>query len=223
MKLTEQQIEQLFTFTKKHLVEHYDVQVELVDHLANAIEAQWAENPNISFEDALEKEFKSFGVFGFTGLVEQKQHALQAHYWSIIKKEIIRFFTIPKIIFTALLVYLLFNVFSHPTALVQQIWTGVEIALFIVTICVWIYQMRRLKKGNRKYLLYAICNYFYSLPVLFIVYFQSHNSRDLNFLWTIIKTSLTAFYILFCIILFTKILPMLKHEIKEVEKKYNLL
>ena len=76
MKLTQEQIDALFTFTKKHLVEHYDVQVELVDHLANAIEAQWAENPDISFEEALDKEYKSFGVFGFSGLVEQKQAAL---------------------------------------------------------------------------------------------------------------------------------------------------
>ena len=81
MKLSAEQIEQLFTFTKKHYVEHYDVQVELVDHLANAIEDQWKENPNILFEDALQTEFKKFGIFGFTGLVEQKQAALQNHYW----------------------------------------------------------------------------------------------------------------------------------------------
>ena len=73
MKLSTEQIEHLFNFTKKHYVEHYDVQVELVDHLANAIEDQWKENPNILFEDALQTEFKKFGVFGFTSLVEQKK------------------------------------------------------------------------------------------------------------------------------------------------------
>ncbi len=95
MKLSAEQIDALFIFIKKHLVEHYDVQVELVDHLANAIEDQWKENPNISFEDALQKEYKNFGVFGFSGLVEQKQAALQNHYWRIIKKEFISFFSIP--------------------------------------------------------------------------------------------------------------------------------
>ena len=65
MKLSTEQIEQLFNFTKKHYVEHYDVQVELVDHLANAIEDQWKENPNILFEDALQTEFNKFGIFGF--------------------------------------------------------------------------------------------------------------------------------------------------------------
>ncbi len=56
-KITEQEINQIFYFTKKHYVEFYDVQVELVDHLANAIEDQWKENSNISFEDALQIEF----------------------------------------------------------------------------------------------------------------------------------------------------------------------
>ena len=87
-KLSQEQIDQLFVFTKKHLVEHYDVQVELVDHLANAIEAEWEINPNISFTAALEKEYKNFGVFGFSGLVEQKQATLQNHYWNVIKRDI---------------------------------------------------------------------------------------------------------------------------------------
>ncbi|WP_320240732.1 hypothetical protein [Tenacibaculum sp. 1B UA] len=38
MKLTDQHIEQLYKFTRQHYVEHYDVQTELVDHLANDIE-----------------------------------------------------------------------------------------------------------------------------------------------------------------------------------------
>ena len=45
MKLTQQQIDRLYQFTRQHYVEWYDLQTELVDHLANAIEAQWQENP----------------------------------------------------------------------------------------------------------------------------------------------------------------------------------
>jgi hypothetical protein len=41
MQLTTSQIDQLFTFTRQHYVEWYDLQSELVDHLANSIEAQW--------------------------------------------------------------------------------------------------------------------------------------------------------------------------------------
>mgnify|MGYP000193300158 CR=1 FL=1 len=36
--ITEVQYESLFAFCRKHYVQYYDVQVELVDHLAEAIE-----------------------------------------------------------------------------------------------------------------------------------------------------------------------------------------
>ena len=49
MKLTDTQIQDLYTFTRKHYVEYYDVQTELVDHLANDIEATWKENPEVIF------------------------------------------------------------------------------------------------------------------------------------------------------------------------------
>jgi hypothetical protein len=53
MKLTTLQIDQLFTFTRQHYVEWCDLQSELVDHLANAIKAQWQENPTFTFDQAL--------------------------------------------------------------------------------------------------------------------------------------------------------------------------
>ena len=72
MKLTTSQIDQLFIFTRQNYVEYYDLQSELVDHLANAIEMQWQENPNRSIDEALHIEFKKFGVFGFMDVVEKR-------------------------------------------------------------------------------------------------------------------------------------------------------
>ena len=40
MQLTPAQIQKLYAFTIKHYVVHYDLQTELVDHLANGIEEQ---------------------------------------------------------------------------------------------------------------------------------------------------------------------------------------
>jgi len=65
MELTEKQTEELYIFTRQHFVEYYDVQTELVDHLANDIEQISEENPNLSFEEARDKSFKKFGIFGF--------------------------------------------------------------------------------------------------------------------------------------------------------------
>ncbi|WP_299114799.1 hypothetical protein [uncultured Winogradskyella sp.] len=109
MKLTKLQINQLYSFTQKHYVEWYDVQTELVDHLANGIEAQWRDNPNIPFEKALKTEFKKFGVMGFGNVIEEKTKALNKRYWRLIWKNFKDFFILPKIILTLFLIWLYYK------------------------------------------------------------------------------------------------------------------
>ena len=116
MKLTTSQIDQLFTFTRQHYVEYYDVQSELVDHLANAIEKQWQENPNRSFEEALHIDFSKFGVFGFMDVVEKRQAVLGKKYNGLVWQHFKDFFGIPKIVLTIAMTLLLFtfiNVSAH--------------------------------------------------------------------------------------------------------------
>ena len=84
MKLTKDHIENLYQFTQKHYVEWYDLQTELVDHLANSIEEQWKQNPKLSFEDALQLEFKKFGVCGFMDVVEERKIALHKKYKKLV-------------------------------------------------------------------------------------------------------------------------------------------
>jgi hypothetical protein len=112
MKLTESQINQLYTFTQKHYVDWYDVQTELVDHLANGIEEHMAQNPNETFESALNAEFKKFGIMGFSDVIEEKTKALNKTYWHLIWNYIKAFFKPPKIILTFLLIYIYFEVLT---------------------------------------------------------------------------------------------------------------
>lgn len=104
-KLNSEQINQLYAFTRQHFVEWYDLQSELVDHLANAIEQEWQQNPNRTFEEILNKEFQKFGVFGFMGVVEERQKFLNKKYSRLIWSYYKEFFGLPKIILTAALVY----------------------------------------------------------------------------------------------------------------------
>lgn len=112
MKLTQEQIERLYQFTRQHYVEYYDLQTELVDHLAYAIEAEWQENPKLTFEEILQKEFKKFGVFGFMDVVEKRQAALNRKYNGIFWNHFMAFFELPKIIGTMLLITALFYFFK---------------------------------------------------------------------------------------------------------------
>jgi hypothetical protein len=109
MKLNQEQIQQLYIFTRQHYVEHYDVQTELVDHLANDIEQIWQEKPNLSFEDARAISFKKFGVFGFMDVYGAKQGALHKKYMKILWEHAKAWFRLPKIISTIAFFYFFYT------------------------------------------------------------------------------------------------------------------
>ena len=104
------QIKALYNFTRQHYVEHYDLQTELVDHLANDIEAIWENQPELSFEATRDKSFKKFGIFGFMIVVEQRQKAMAKRYRNYLFEEIKSWFAIPKIIITVSLFALIYFV-----------------------------------------------------------------------------------------------------------------
>lgn len=89
------------------------MQNELVDHLANAIEAQWEINPDKDFETALQEEFKKFGVYGFLNVVEARQKAIEKRYYKIILREIKAFLNLPRIVLTVALFLLSFNLLTQ--------------------------------------------------------------------------------------------------------------
>jgi hypothetical protein len=77
MELNKEQIAELFSFTEKKFVQWYDVQVEIVDHLANKIEAEMEQNVTLDFKTALSKVYASFGIFGFARIVKQKEEQVR--------------------------------------------------------------------------------------------------------------------------------------------------
>ena len=96
--LAQKEIQQLYKFTRQHYVEHYDVQTELVDHLANDIEQIWQKQPTLSFETARDISFRKFGVFGFMEVVEARAKALNKKYWRLVWEVFKQFFNIPQIV-----------------------------------------------------------------------------------------------------------------------------
>jgi hypothetical protein len=138
-KLNEEEVSQLFEFCEFHNVRYYDVQVELVDHLASAIEDLWKTKPEMPFEEAVFTTGEKFGVdpyfeidsesllpaplglkktesSGFAAIVAAKEKELRRKYerlqWEYIKE----FFRLPKIILTlaiTLTLFLVFRVSSH--------------------------------------------------------------------------------------------------------------
>jgi hypothetical protein len=154
MKLTEEQIQELYKFTRAHFVYHFDLQTELVDHLAYGIEAQWIKNPNSNFQEALNKEFKKFGIFGFQDVITERQKTLSKRYWKIILHFYQEYFTLPKLAMSLLLVVALFSILDYyPTFYQRYILIGIFVVFLIRSTIKLTKYTRKLKKKERKWML----------------------------------------------------------------------
>jgi len=233
-KITEQEINQIFDFTKKHYVEFYDVQVELVDHLANAIEEQWKESPKLPFEEGLQIEFKKFGIFGFTGLVEQKQAELNKYYNKMLWNEVLQFISIPKVVVTIALYLVIYFVLKYTGKLGEIIALGaliISFTFFIIDGLRYIYKIRKeQKKQGKSWLIQSVANTVFSLPTIGIggSYFSIVNrffeqnvgisNAGLHFLTTFLVIQTICMFVFYNVIK-----PNLKQTILETEKRYQLI
>jgi len=149
MNLTEEQVQNLYNFVRSRHVEFYDIQTELVDHLANDIEFIWTENPELTFLQARSQAFKKFGISGFSKIVEKKQKQLTKHYWKLTWIFFKDYFKLPKIIFTSFLITLTYLIldFIPNKNIFLNIWVIVWVitGFFILT-----YRVTRLKKLQKK-------------------------------------------------------------------------
>lgn len=96
--LEKEQIKSLFDFCRLHGVEYFEVQEELVDHLAKAIDEKMRGNPTLNFDDALEEVYRGFGPAGFVWMDEESEEIAvrnaRREYFQAVKKE----FTWPQIL-----------------------------------------------------------------------------------------------------------------------------
>lgn len=146
-KLTDQEVEKLFAFTRKHYVRYYDLQVELVDHLAEGIEQHWIEKEDLSFEDALNAQFRKFGIHGFSHLVRDKKKALQRKYRRIQWQLIGEFYTLPKVFMTLAITLLIFTGFQ--LSLNNNYFVFVLLGVYAITFLVYYFwHYKKLLKLN---------------------------------------------------------------------------
>ncbi len=186
-KLNEEQVAQLFVFIRKHFVEYYDLQCELADHLANGIEAAWEQNPALTFDEALQREFRKFGIFGFQDVVEKRTISLQKKYYHLLWGYFKNFLRLPVVAGTisAIIAVRLLLQLSH--------WIfGVLIFGMIIIGMVRLYRLRKnykekLKRTGRKWLLedtiYACGGAGVLLNVPLQLYINIKTVPSANMLW----------------------------------------
>jgi hypothetical protein len=111
--LTENEIKSLFDFVKSKYVSYIDLQYELVDHLASAIEDEMSCDHCLSFEKALNKVYARFPITGFTHFVNSKQIGLKSYWRSKMFSILKGYFKLPKIFITLLLTIAFFMLYLN--------------------------------------------------------------------------------------------------------------
>lgn len=188
-KVTPEEVEKLYVFTRQHYVEYYDLQTELVDHLANAIEERWEENSSLKFQENLQIEFKKFGVFGFMDIVEKRQRAMGKRYQKLLWKETKEILTKPLVLSICIVLAAIFTlILKLPQG--YAIMMGIFCALTPAYITLLLIRRYRKKKGSlpeKKYLLESIImqnEQAFGLFALPFYIFQFLNHTDFVFLHT---------------------------------------
>jgi hypothetical protein len=109
-KVTPEETKALFGFCHKHYVSQYDLQIELVDHLASAIEEQWKENRDLPFQKALMNSFGKFGIYGFSKIKKQKEKELNRKYNKVLFDYFFEFYRWPKLLMTLAFTFLFLTI-----------------------------------------------------------------------------------------------------------------
>ncbi len=106
-QLTEEEIAKLFKFVKSKYVHYIDVQYEIVDHLASAIEEKQTDSPSMSFDRALSEVYGKFPITGFAIMIAEKSSALKKFWVKKFLGFMLGYMKLPKIIIAGFLIYLL--------------------------------------------------------------------------------------------------------------------
>jgi len=170
--LSDEQIQELYAYCNRKGIHYYDIQVEMVDHMANAIEAKMLANPATEFKQALEEVHISFGSFGLREIVREKTNAMGKHYRKMRMRLFLSYFTPPKLMLTLLLVIGMVSFEKLlPVEFLPYILLAGLIATFIVFArLAWL--RRCLRKQQKQQLLMTDKQYFgYSFPY-FIIFSQ---------------------------------------------------
>jgi hypothetical protein len=125
--LNDEQIARLFRFCREHDVPFYDVQVELVDHLAEAIE----QRPELPFEDALQQVYNGFGRGGFETIMKTKKKEMARFYLRSNWHLFISYFTWPKALGTLCWLVLLYTVQFYFPLIVLKCIMGAGVVLLM--------------------------------------------------------------------------------------------
>lgn len=152
-QLTKEEIDKLFKFVKSKYVHFIDVQYEIVDHLASAIEEKQEEDSSLSFDRALREVYSKFPITGFVHFVAEKQSALSRYWLKRFLSFMLSYMKLPKIIIAGFLIYIFQLILSTDFLITpKQLYITLVILSFASVIYRYKYGFEFNKEFRDKYL-----------------------------------------------------------------------
>lgn len=226
-QLSEEEIGKLFKFVKSKYVHYIDVQYEIVDHLASAIEEKQGENPSWSFDRALREVYSKFPITGFAIMIVEKSSALKKFWLKKFFGFMLSYLKLPKIIIAGFLIYLL-HLILHTGFLISPNQLYIILVLLSLSSALYryIYGFEFSKEFREKYLVTGTYLSFYG-GVWFFYFYMPLNSigqtvGDFGY-WTSLVLSVYITSITLLLHAYTFVFPkMLKNELKEKYSHLNI-
>ena len=225
MKLSQAQLSAIKSFISKRGITYLDVQMEILDHVASAVEEKMNSSVTLSFDEALKQTHASFGIFGFGGVEDSIINNMSKKYnqtfWRIFRS----FFC-----FKYILLLLLAGVFSYQ-ALKYSIDYGL-ILLATMLVAMLFFAIRILiaqkNKGYNKYISFRLSatylTYIGSLAlVLNFIINHTANGVFLGLDITHFLSSAVIVILVIYILSAIKTMAIGKKDSELLMEKYNLL
>jgi len=191
-QLSEKEIDRLFKFVRSKYVHYVDVQYEIVDHLASAIEEKQADNPSLSFNRALEEVYGKFPITGFVHFVAEKQSALCKFWWKKFLSFMLSYLKLPKVIISGFLVYFFQLILSNSFVITpKQVYYFLVVISFCCIAWRFFYGFEFKKELRDKYLVTGTYLSFYSGVFACYIYFPLNMAVN-NGYETVIFSTLTS-------------------------------
>jgi hypothetical protein len=206
-KLTSEQVAKLYAYCHKMEIYDFDVQIEIVDHLASAIEKQGDSDSTMTFGWALKNILQRFGKNGLKKMERQFVKQMKLNFNRILFIYFIEFYRIPKIIITVLLALGLFVLLQVSS---NNMWVVMPFCIFFsVAGLIYYYKIFPEKfdvtEDGKTYMIIAYLKNINAragsiaqLPFLGLLFSNAFNLRYSNNFWTemVISILLSCFAIL---------------------------
>ena len=86
-QLNKEQIREIKQFIHSRGFTHIEIEMEILDHVASAVEDKLSKGPKKSLDKVIQEVHSSFGVFGFASIEEEKQKffvkKIRDQYWNV--------------------------------------------------------------------------------------------------------------------------------------------